>query len=96
MRFARLGLETTMSLCGYTRRCAFAAAAVLLLLANSAMADEQAVAESMADFMKGHPDCMEFSDQCSTCAVVDGKAACSTPTIACIKKPYVCTRRAGH
>lgn len=88
------GLETTMSFCGFTRRYVFAAA-VLLLIANSAMADAWSAAESMADFMKRNPDCMEFSDQCSICAVVDGKAACSTPKIACIKKPYVCTRRAG-
>jgi len=84
-----------MSLSGFTRRYVLAATAVLLLIANSAMADEQAAAESMADFMKSNPQCMEFSDQCSVCAVVDGKAACSTPKIACIKKPYVCTRQAG-
>ena len=84
-----------MSLSGFTRCYVLAATAVLLLIANSAMADEQAAAESMADFMKSNPQCMEFSDQCSICAVVDGKAACSTAKIACIKKPYVCTRRAG-
>jgi hypothetical protein len=84
-----------MSLGVFTQRYVLAATAVLLLIANSAMADEQAAAESMADFMKGNPQCIEFSDQCSICAVVHGKAACSTPKIACIKKPYVCTRRAG-
>jgi len=84
-----------MSLSGFAQRYVLAATAVLLLIANSAMADEQAAAESMADFMKSNPQCMEFSDQCSICAVDDGKAACSTPKIACIKKPYVCTRRAG-
>jgi len=36
---------------------------------------------------------VEFNDQCSICTVVDAKANCSTPKIACIKKPYVCTRR---
>ncbi len=70
--------------------------AVLLLAANSTVADERVASEqSMADFMKGNPDCMEFSDQCSLCAVVGGKTACSTPKIACIKAPYVCTRRTG-
>ncbi|MFS8112897.1 hypothetical protein QD460_14345 [Rhizobium jaguaris] len=47
--------------------------------------------ESMKDFMHANPDCQQFTDQCSICAVVDGKAQCSTPQIACVKKAYQCT-----
>ncbi|WP_028747078.1 hypothetical protein [Rhizobium mesoamericanum] len=83
-----------MSLFGFTRRYVLAMAAVPLLIANSVVANEREAGVSMADFMKSNPHCTEFSDQCSICAVVDGKAACSTPKIACIKKPYICTRRA--
>ncbi|WP_233426683.1 hypothetical protein [Rhizobium mongolense] len=52
--------------------------------------------QSMADFIKNTPGCLEFSDQCSICAMIDGRAECSTPKIACVKKPYVCTRRANN
>ncbi|CCM76561.1 hypothetical protein [Rhizobium mesoamericanum] len=82
-----------MSLFGFIRRYVLAVALVPLLITNSVVANEPAAGVSMADFMKSNPDCTEFSDQCSICAVVDGKAACSTPKIACIKKPYICTRR---
>jgi hypothetical protein len=80
-----------------SRRHGFAVAAILVLAANNPAADQQAPSEqSMADFMKSNPDCREFNDQCSICAVTEGKAECSTPEIACIKKPYVCTRRAKN
>lgn len=83
-----------MSVGSFTRHYVPAVAAVLLLTVNSVAAGEQVAGEqSMADFMTNAPDCMEFSDQCTICAVVDGKAACSTPKIACIKTRYVCTRR---
>jgi hypothetical protein len=55
---------------------------------------EQTQMESMKDFMHTNPDCQQFTDQCSICAVVDGKAQCSTPQIACVKKAYQCTARA--
>ncbi|TCU17133.1 hypothetical protein EV132_104156 [Rhizobium sullae] len=81
----------------YPRMYVFAAAAVFALTVNGSAADAQAsVQQSMADFMKSNPDCKEFNDQCSICAVTDGKAECSTPEIACVKKPYVCTRRADN
>lgn len=80
-----------------SRRHVFAAAAVLAFAVNSSAADGQVPSEqSMADFIKRNPDCVEFNDQCSFCAVTDGKAECSTPEIACVKKPYVCTRRADN
>ncbi|WP_088695283.1 MULTISPECIES: hypothetical protein [unclassified Rhizobium] len=85
-----------MSLCSFARCHVLAVAAVLLLPVNGVVAGKQVAPEqSMADFMNRNPDCTEFGDQCSICAVVDGKAACSTPKIACIKAPYVCTRRRG-
>jgi hypothetical protein len=77
----------------------------LLLAASSAFAADAppatqdqstrdpAAMESMADFLKTNPDCTEFTDQCSVCKVTDGKAECSTPQIACVKKAYECSRR---
>lgn len=48
--------------------------------------------ESMSDFIRANPECLEFNDQCSFCTVVDGQVDCSTPQIASIKKQYQCTR----
>jgi hypothetical protein len=65
----------------------------MLIPVGSALASETGPAgQSMVDLIKMHPDCMEFNDQCSICAIVAGKLNCSTPSIACIKKQYVCTR----
>ncbi|WP_077960820.1 hypothetical protein [Ensifer adhaerens] len=50
---------------------------------------------SLQAFIKANPDCLEFTDQCSHCAVVNGVAECSTAEIACIKQENQCTRRAG-
>ncbi|AVA21071.1 hypothetical protein NXC24_CH01408 [Rhizobium sp. NXC24] len=50
--------------------------------------------ESMRDFLQANPDCQQFTDQCSICTVANGKAECSTPQIACVKKAYQCTARA--
>ncbi|OCO98911.1 MULTISPECIES: hypothetical protein [unclassified Ensifer] len=50
---------------------------------------------SLENFMKANPDCLEFTDQCSHCAVVNGVAECSTAEIACIKRENQCTKRAG-
>lgn len=50
---------------------------------------------SLKDFIKANPDCLEFTDQCSHCAVVNGIAECSTAEIACIKRENQCTRWAG-
>ncbi|PJI45287.1 MAG: hypothetical protein CTR54_04830 [Rhizobium sp.] len=55
--------------------------------------DTAANLQSMRAFLQETPDCAEFTDQCSVCRVVDGKAICSTPSTACIKKDYVCTRQ---
>lgn len=77
-----------------SRRILVAAAVFVLVVSDASMADQPAVVEqSMADFIKSEPDCMEFSDQCSVCAMENGKAVCSTPRIACIKRAYMCTRR---
>ncbi|NRQ18278.1 hypothetical protein BHMPCIPO_05541 [Ensifer sesbaniae] len=48
---------------------------------------------SLQAFIKANPDCLEFTDQCSHCAVVNGVAECSTAEIACIKRENHCTRR---
>ncbi len=42
-------------------------------------------------FVAAHPDCSELTDECVVCAVVSGKAMCSTPGIACVKKDVRCT-----
>jgi hypothetical protein len=77
-----------------SRSIAVAAAMLWLVASDASIADEPIDTEQrMADFIKGDPDCLEFSDECSICAMADGKPACSTPKIACIKKAYVCTRR---
>jgi hypothetical protein len=69
------------------------AAAILAAFAPDAMAETPVSADqSMADFIKSNPDCLEFTDECSICAMVAGKPACSTPRIACIRKAYICTR----
>jgi len=52
--------------------------------------------ESMKDFIKANPDCLEMNDQCSFCSVVDGEAECSTPQIACVKRKYQCTMRSSR
>nr|WP_146143946.1 hypothetical protein [Rhizobium sp. JAB6] len=58
-------------------------------------ADKAAEMQSMKDFLHANPDCREFSDSCSYCRVTDRQAECSTPQIACVKKPYQCTARSG-
>nr|WP_186363477.1 hypothetical protein [Rhizobium sp. ACO-34A] len=50
----------------------------------------------MEAFLKAEPACAEFTDQCSICKVDNGQAICSTPSIACIRKDYVCTRKSGE
>ena len=51
---------------------------------------------SLQDFIKANPDCVEFTDQCSHCVVVNGIAECSTVEIACIKQQIQCTRRTAN
>jgi hypothetical protein len=41
-------------------------------------------------FVKSNPDCTELTDECIICAVVSGKAMCSTPGIACVRKDLRC------
>ncbi|WP_331374714.1 hypothetical protein [Sinorhizobium chiapasense] len=55
----------------------------------------QTQGDSMKEFMAANPDCLEFNDRCSFCAVVAGVAECSTPQIACVKQKTECTRRAS-
>lgn len=74
--------------------------AVLCVLLCVCLAAPQAVAGSsdaqqgIQGFLDAHPDCAEFTDQCSFCRRDGDALICSTPTIACIKKAYVCTRKA--
>jgi hypothetical protein len=46
---------------------------------------------SILSFVAKNPDCTELTDECIICAVVSGKAMCSTPGIACVKKDVRCT-----
>ncbi|WP_429809951.1 hypothetical protein [Ensifer sp. B1-9] len=57
---------------------------------------QQAQDRSLQAFIKANPDCVEFTDQCSHCAVVNGVAECSTAEIACIKRETQCTRRVAN
>lgn len=45
---------------------------------------------SILAFIQSHPDCTELTDECVICAVVGGKAMCSTPGIACVRKDLRC------
>jgi len=45
---------------------------------------------SILSFIQSHPDCTELTDECIICAVVSGKAMCSTPGIACVRKELRC------
>jgi len=47
---------------------------------------------SLQEFVQAHPDCMDFTDQCSICSQQSGELVCSTPKIACIQKELSCTR----
>ncbi|MHA7970031.1 hypothetical protein [Rhizobium sp. CAU 1783] len=49
--------------------------------------------QSMQDFLKKETGCREFTDQCSICRRDGETVTCSTPSTACIKKDYVCTRK---
>ncbi|ATN33336.1 hypothetical protein ACO34A_05900 [Rhizobium sp. ACO-34A] len=78
-------------------------AGILAMALASAFAIGPAAAEDAAQaqrnmeaFLRAEPACAEFTDQCSICKVENGKAICSTPSIACIRKDYVCTRKNGE
>ena len=62
---------------------------------QAAPPDKAADMQSMKDFLQANPDCREFTDNCSYCVVTEGRADCSTPQIACVKKEYQCTVRSG-
>jgi len=64
------------------------------LAAPQAVAGSSDAQQNMRGFLDAHPDCTEFTDQCSFCRRDGDAVTCSTPTIACIKKDYVCTRQA--
>ncbi|HEV7321566.1 MAG TPA: hypothetical protein VGO04_23425 [Ensifer sp.] len=63
--------------------------------ADAVTAPQPAENASLKDFIKANPDCLEFTDQCSHCTVVNGIAECSTAEIACIKRENQCTKWAG-
>ncbi|MBB4188051.1 hypothetical protein GGE07_004727 [Sinorhizobium terangae] len=71
------------------------ATAVLSADSGAAPQPDQTAADSMKDFIAANPDCLEFNDRCSFCAVVNGVAECSTPQIACVKQENQCTKRAS-
>ncbi|NML74556.1 hypothetical protein HHL25_10520 [Rhizobium sp. S-51] len=72
---------------------ALAFSALFLSLTHPAAADGAPVTmQSMRDFLKKKPGCLEFTDQCSICRRDGETVTCSTPSIACIKKDYACTK----
>ncbi|PZU87415.1 MAG: hypothetical protein DI528_07250 [Shinella sp.] len=72
------------------------ALASLFAIGPAAAEDAAQVQRDMKAFLKEEPACAEFTDQCSICKVENGKAICSTPSIACIRKDYACTRKSGE
>ena len=67
---------------------------VLLGMVRPMSADDAAAGlQSMQAFLRETPGCIEFTDQCSICRLVEGQAMCSIPSTTCIKKDYVCTRQ---
>ncbi|MEF0939183.1 hypothetical protein [Rhizobium sp. BR 362] len=85
MRSMGLGLVSSLALAALCATAALSADAVTRIEAAPVPM------ESMQDFLQANPHCQQFTDQCSICAVVDGKAQCSTPQIACVKQTYRCT-----
>ncbi|MCJ7996245.1 hypothetical protein J5N58_17640 [Rhizobium cremeum] len=72
------------------------ALASVFVIGPAAAEDAAQVQRNMEAFLKAEPDCDEFTDQCSICKVTDSQPVCSTPSIACIKKDYACTRKRGE
>ncbi|MBV2183812.1 MAG: hypothetical protein KUL88_04620 [Rhizobium sp.] len=66
--------------------------AFLCLFTPQAMAGSSDAQQSMRDFLKEEPNCLEFTDQCSICRRDGETVMCSTPSIACIRTDYVCTK----
>ncbi len=65
-------------------------------VADAAPEPRQTENASLRDFIRANPDCLEFTDQCSHCVVVNGVAECSTVEIACIKRENRCTKRMAN
>jgi hypothetical protein len=74
------------------RRLLLALVGMLIPAGSSLAVETGPIDKGMADFMAKHPECLQFNDQCSICAIIADKLNCSTPKIACIRKDYVCTR----
>ncbi len=74
----------------------FLALASTFAIGPAAAEDAVQIQRNMEAFLKAEPACAEFTDQCSICKVTDGQPVCSTPSIACIRKDYVCTRKSGE
>ncbi|MCM2402917.1 hypothetical protein NBH20_17250 [Rhizobium sp. S153] len=70
--------------------------ASVFAIGPAAAEDAAQVQRNMEAFLKAEPACAEFTDQCSICKVDNGQAVCSTPSIACVRKDYVCTRKSGE
>lgn len=68
---------------------------VLLSLALLIFASPANAGQSLTGHIRDDPSCRQFNDGCSICLVEDGKALCSTPTIACTVTGWVCVDGAG-
>lgn len=62
----------------------------LLLFASTAHCGQ-----SLAEHIRDDPACRQYNDGCSICLIKDGKAECSTPTIACTITGWVCVDQGG-
>ncbi|RAS07212.1 hypothetical protein DEU52_11966 [Ensifer adhaerens] len=84
----RVALCLALAIAGMT-----AAQAADTPAADAVPEPQQTENASLQDFIKANPDCLEFTDQCSHCVIVNGIAECSTAEIACIKRGNQCIRR---
>ena len=78
----------------FARNDGFRLAALGVLLAGGALADEPAPASpqeaaSLQGFAASHPQCAEWSDGCAVC-LRDAAVHCSTPGVACQPAEIVC------
>ena len=66
-----------------------------LLLSGPGLAQGKIAPGSLQNLIQADPACRQFNDGCSICIVVDGRAECSTPAIACIATGWTCAAKAA-
>jgi hypothetical protein len=72
-----------------------ALALITIVLAHVLPAAPPKEGPSTAAFGERDKACAEWTDGCVVCTRGDHGPACSTPGIACVKRPVQCARRSG-